>query len=116
MPAIALGTNSSILSSISNDFKYEDTFSRELSALGKSGDIFLPISTSGNSKNIVKAVKIAKDLNIKSIALTGLTGGELSSLCECIKVPSTNVARIQECHILIGHLICEIVEQEIFKP
>lgn len=115
IPAIALGTNSSILSSISNDFKYEDTFSRELSALGKSGDIFLPISTSGNSKNIVKAVKIAKDLNIKSIALTGLTGGELGSLCECIKVPSTNVARIQECHILIGHLICEIVEQEIFK-
>ncbi len=115
MPAIALGTNSSILSSISNDFKYEDTFSRELSALGKIGDIFLPISTSGNSKNIVKAVKIAKDLNIKSIALTGLTGGELGSLCECIKVPSTNVARIQECHILIGHLICEIVEQEIFK-
>lgn len=115
IPAITLGTNSSILSSISNDFKYEDTFSRELSALGKSGDIFLPISTSGNSKNIVNAVKIAKELSIKPIALTGLTGGELSSLCECIKVPSTNVARVQECHILIGHLICEIVEQEIFK-
>ena len=90
-------------------------FSRELSALGKVV-IFLLVSTSGNSKKYCESCKIAKDLNIKSIALTGLTGGELSSLCECIKVPSTNVARIQECHILIGHLICEIVEQEIFKP
>lgn len=115
IPALALGTNSSIMSSIGNDFKYDYSFSRELIALGSPKDIFIPISTSGNSKNIVNAVKIAKDLGIKTIALTGKTGGKLNLLCECIKVPSNSVPRIQECHILIGHLICEITENEIFE-
>ena len=115
LPAIALGTNSSIMSAISNDFDYKNIFSRELHALGSSKDIFIPITTSGNSKNLIEAVKIANNKGLKSIAITGATGGALNELCECIKVPSTNVARIQECHIMIGHLLCQIAEDEIFK-
>ena len=115
LPAIALGTNSSIMSAISNDYDYKNIFSRELDALGSNKDIFIPITTSGNSKNLIEAVKIANNKGLKSIAITGATGGALNELCECIKVPSTNVARIQECHIMIGHLLCQIAEDEIFK-
>jgi D-sedoheptulose 7-phosphate isomerase len=115
LPAIALGTNSSVMSAISNDYDYKNIFSRELHALGSNKDIFIPITTSGNSKNLIEAVKIANNKGLKSIAITGATGGALNELCECIKVPSTNVARIQECHIMIGHLLCQIAEDEIFK-
>ena len=115
LPAIALATNSSNMSAISNDYDYENIFARELYALASNKDIFIPISTSGNSKNLIKAVKTANNKGIKIIALTGATGGTLSELCECIKVPSTNVARIQECHILIGHLLCQIAEEGVFK-
>ena len=116
LPAIALGTNSSSMSAISNDYNYKDVFSRELEALASEKDIFIPISTSGNSTNLIEAVKTAKIKGMKIIAFTGETGGALNELCECIKVPSSNVARIQECHILIGHLCCQIVEKKIFKP
>lgn len=116
LPAIALGTNSSNMSAISNDYDYKNIFSRELSALASNKDIFIPITTSGNSKNLIEAVITANDKGLKSVALTGATGGALVKLCECIKVPSTNVPRIQECHILIGHLLCQIAEEEIFKP
>lgn len=115
LPAIALGTNNSTMSAISNDYNYTNVFSRELFALGCDKDIFIPISTSGNSKNIIEAVKTAKTKGIKTFALTGATGGVLNQLCECIKVPSINTARIQECHILIGHLLCQIVEEGMFK-
>lgn len=115
LPAIALATNSSNMSAISNDYDYENIFSRELYALASNKDIFIPISTSGHSKNLIKAVKTANNKGLKIIALTGATGGTLSELCECIKVPSTNVPRIQECHILIGHLLCQIAEEGIFK-
>jgi D-sedoheptulose 7-phosphate isomerase len=115
LPAIALGTNSSVMSAISNDYDYKNIFSRELHALGSNKDIYIPITTSGNSKNLIEAVKIANNKGLKSIAITGATGGTLNELCECIKVPSTNVARIQECHIMIGHLLCQIAEDEIFK-
>lgn len=114
LPAIALGTNSSNLSAISNDYDFKNIFSRELSALGSSNDIFIPISTSGKSKNLIEAVKTAKTKGLKIVALTGASGGDLKNLCECIKVPSENVARIQECHIFIGHLFCHIVEKELF--
>lgn len=116
LPAVALGTNSSSMSAISNDYNYKDVFSRELEALASNKDIFIPISTSGNSTNLIEAVKTAKIKGIKIVAFTGETGGALNELCECIKVPSTNVARIQECHILIGHLCCQIVEKNIFRP
>tara|TARA_X000000950_G_scaffold277409_1_gene366761 strand:+ start:734 stop:1324 length:591 start_codon:yes stop_codon:yes gene_type:complete len=114
LPAIALGTNSSSMSAIANDYNFKDVFSRELEALASKKDIFIPITTSGNSINLIEAVKVAKIKEMKIMAFTGETGGALNDLCECIKVPSTNVARIQECHILIGHLFCQIVEENIF--
>jgi D-sedoheptulose 7-phosphate isomerase len=116
LPAIALGTNNSSMSAIGNDYGYESVFSRELDALGNESDIFIPITTSGNSPNLIEAVKIANKRNIKIIALTGKTGGALDRMCECIKVPSTDVPRIQESHILIGHILCQIAEEGIFKP
>jgi len=115
LPAITLGTNSSNISAIANDYNYENVFSRELDALGSSKDMFIPITTSGNSKNIIKAVKTANQKSIRTIALTGESGGAIKEFCECIKVPSTNVPRIQECHILIGHILCQIAEDAIFK-
>jgi D-sedoheptulose 7-phosphate isomerase len=115
LPALALGTNSSNMSSIANDYGYKNVFSRELEALGGKRDLFIPISTSGNSKNLIEAVNVANKKGLKSIALTGATGGALNKICDCIKVPSTEVPRIQECHILIGHLLCQIAEEKIFK-
>ena len=116
LPAIALGTNSSNMSAIGNDYGYENVFARELDALGSKGDIFIPITTSGNSPNLIEAVKIASDRKLKTIALTGKTGGALGSMCECLKIPSSNVPRVQESHILIGHILCQIAEEGIFKP
>jgi D-sedoheptulose 7-phosphate isomerase len=116
LPAIALGTNSSNMSAIGNDYGYENVFARELDALGSKGDIFIPITTSGNSPNLIEAVKIASDRKLKTIALTGETGGALGSMCECLKIPSSNVPRVQESHILIGHILCQIAEEGIFKP
>jgi len=116
LPAIALGTNSSNMSAIGNDYGYENVFGRELDALGSKGDIFIPITTSGNSPNLIEAVKIASDRKLKTIALTGETGGALGSMCECLKIPSSNVPRVQESHILIGHILCQIAEEGIFKP
>jgi D-sedoheptulose 7-phosphate isomerase len=115
LPALALGTNSSNMSSIANDYGYKNVFSRELEALGSKRDLFIAISTSGNSKNLIEAVNSANKKGLKSIALTGATGGALNKICDCIKVPSTEVPRIQECHILIGHLLCQIAEEKIFK-
>ena len=83
--------------------------------MGSKRDLFIPISTSGNSKNLIEAVNAANKKGLKSVALTGATGGALNNICDCIKVPSTEVPRIQECHILIGHLLCQIAEEKIFK-
>jgi D-sedoheptulose 7-phosphate isomerase len=116
LSAIALGTNSSNMSAIGNDYGYENVFSREIYALGSKNDIFIPITTSGNSLNLIEAVKVAKQKEMKIIAMTGQSGGDLDQICQCIKVPSTDVPRIQECHILIGHLLCQIAEEGIFKP
>ena len=115
LPAIALGTNCSNLSAIGNDYDFVNIFSRELYALGSHKDIFIPITTSGNSKNLVEAVNTANFKGLKVVALTGASGGALNEICECIKVPSTSVPRIQECHILIGHLLCQIAEEGVFK-
>jgi D-sedoheptulose 7-phosphate isomerase len=115
LPAVALGTNSSNMTAIANDYAYKNVFARELYALGNKKDIFIPISTSGNSENLIEAVNIANEKGLKSVALTGATGGALNNICDCIKVPSTEVPRIQECHILIGHLLCQIAEEKIFK-
>ncbi len=114
LPSIALGTNSSNITAIANDYGYEEVFSREIIAIGKEGDILIPISTSGNSKNILKAIKSAKDKQIKVIGLTGKNGGEMKNLCDLILVPSESTEKIQESHIMIGHIICSIVEYEYF--
>ncbi|EAH5448038.1 TPA_asm: D-sedoheptulose 7-phosphate isomerase [Campylobacter jejuni] len=113
--SIALTTDTSVLTAIGNDYGYENLFARQVQAQGVKGDVFIGISTSGNSKNILKALELCKQKEIISIGLTGVSGGEMNKLCDyCIKVPSTCTPRIQEAHILIGHIICAIVEEELF--
>ena len=113
LPAIALTTDTSILTALGNDYGYEVIFSRQLEGLGKKGDIVVGISTSGNSKNVIAGVKKAKALGIKSISLTGCKGGKLAELCDInLIVPSNKTARIQESHICIAHSICELVENQ----
>ncbi|EGS8944794.1 D-sedoheptulose 7-phosphate isomerase [Campylobacter jejuni] len=113
--SIALTTDTSILTAIGNDYGYENLFARQVQAQGVKGDIFIGISTSGNSKNILKALDLCKQKGIISIGLSGANGGDMNELCDyCIKVPSTCTPRIQEAHILIGHIICAIVEEELF--
>jgi|UniRef100_A0A7C5KCF2 D-sedoheptulose 7-phosphate isomerase len=112
--AIALTTDTSIITAISNDFGYENVFARQIEALGETGDVFLAISTSGNSKNLIKALRIAQLYRISTISLTGMSGNEMEKLSDiCISVPSRKVPRIQECHIMIAHIICEMVEKNL---
>ena len=115
LASIVLGANNSAISAIGNDYGYEKVFARELSGVAKVSDVFIPISTSGNSPNVLEAVEQANMLGLATVALTGKGGGELAKLCECLRVPSSNTARIQECHIMIGHIVCGIVEQRYFK-
>ena len=116
LPAIALTVNTSILTAIANDYGYEEIFKRQLEALAKKNDILLGISTSGNSPNVIKAIKTAKKLGLATIALSGSGGGQLSkSAAFCITVPSKNTARIQESHIAIAHIICELAENMLQK-
>ncbi len=114
LAAIALTTDSSIITAAANDYSFEDIFTRQISALGNNGDVLYAISTSGKSKNIIKAIKIAKKCRMKIIGLTGRTGGHMNKMCDVIiKTPSVNPARIQEMHIAIGQIICDIVENSI---
>jgi D-sedoheptulose 7-phosphate isomerase len=111
LPAIALSTDTSILTSISNDYNFNQIFSRQIEGIGQSGDIFFGITTSGNSKNILKAIKEARNKKIKIIILTGKKGNYLKKYSDiCIVAPSNNTQIIQEIHITILHIICEIVE------
>ncbi len=111
---MALTTNTSILTAIGNDFGFDEIFSRQVRAYADKDDIVIAISTSGKSKNVLKAVKEATVRGAMTIGLTGGTGGELASICDhCIVVPSEDVQRIQECHILISHIVCDLVEQMI---
>ncbi|WP_457561092.1 D-sedoheptulose 7-phosphate isomerase [Caminibacter sp.] len=113
LPAIALTTDTSALTAISNDYGFEYVFSRQIKGLGNEGDVLIAISTSGNSKNIIQAVKTAKDKNIKIITLTGRDGGKISAIGDVnIVVPSDNTPRIQEMHIMIGHMICEMIDRD----
>ncbi|MEL0161140.1 MAG: SIS domain-containing protein, partial [Deltaproteobacteria bacterium] len=102
LPSLALGTNNSALSAIGNDYGFEQVFARELRGIAQPNDVFIGISTSGNSPNILAAVQVAKELSLRQMAWTGQTGGKLADQCECLRVPSTETARIQECHILVG--------------
>jgi D-sedoheptulose 7-phosphate isomerase len=115
LPAIALTTDTSILTAIGNDYGYDKLFSRQLQAQSKEGDVFIGISTSGNSKNVVEAVNVAKECGVTSIVLCGESGAlkELADIAIC--APSNCTPYIQECHICIGHMICAIVEKQIFS-
>ena len=113
--SIALTTDTSIITAIGNDYGYDKLFSRQIQAQGSAGDVFIGISTSGNSANLVEALRMCGQKGIKTIGLTGFTGGKMDSMCDlCIKVPSGETPRIQESHILIGHIICCIVEEKLF--
>ena len=114
LPSLALGTNSSNLSAIANDYGYDQVFKREIEALGKKNDILIGVSTSGNSPNVIEAVKAANKIGIKTYCLTGISGGLLNNLCSCLKIPSDSTDKIQECHIMIGHIICCLVEINFF--
>jgi D-sedoheptulose 7-phosphate isomerase len=115
LPALALSVNSSCVTAIGNDYGFDQVFSRQLEALARPGDVAMGISTSGNSANIVRAMSTARKIGLKTIALTGRSGGNLRNEVDyCICVPSDETPRIQECHILIGHIISELVEREIF--
>ena len=115
LASIALGTNASAISAICNDYGYEHVFARELQSIGSPNDVVILISTSGNSQNILLAAKVAVENNISVFGLTGQHGGQLAQLCECVTVPSSETARIQECHILIGHIIVEIAEMSFVE-
>jgi D-sedoheptulose 7-phosphate isomerase len=109
--SIAFTTNTSIITAVGNDFTFDEIFSRQVIAHIDPGDVAVGISTSGRSKNVIKAIREAKRLGAKTVGLTGSTGGDLAGLCDhSVRVPSTNTQRIQECHILIGHIICGLVE------
>ena len=115
LPALALHTNTSSLTALSNDYSYEQSFSKQIEAFANEGDIVVGISTSGNSKNVIEALKQAGEKKALTVALTGQSGGEVAQHADILlSVPSTNVARIQESHILIGHIICEMVESTLF--
>jgi D-sedoheptulose 7-phosphate isomerase len=115
LASIALGTNNSGLTAMGNDYGYESIFSRELEALGKPEDVLIGITTSGSSPNIIKGVDAAKKIGITTFILTGQSGGKLKGLANCVHIPSNDTARIQECHILVGHIICGFVEKAMFK-
>lgn len=114
LASVALATNNSAISAIGNDYGYEQVFARELQAIAKPEDVFIAISTSGNSANILAAVSVAKKIGVATVGWTGESGGLLKQMCECICIPSIETARIQECHILIGHILCGLVEAAYF--
>lgn len=115
LASLTLGTNNSNISAIGNDYGYEQVFSRELEAVAKANDVFIGLSTSGNSANILLAVNKAISLGIQVVCLTGRTGGQLLDICQCLRIPSDVTAHIQECHITIGHIVCGLVESICFS-
>jgi D-sedoheptulose 7-phosphate isomerase len=117
LPALALHGNSSAVTAIGNDYGFDLIFARQMEALGKAGDVAVGISTSGNSRNVLRALEVAKSKSIYTIALTGGNGGAMKNLADCtICIPSEETPRIQECHILTGHIICEIAEEMLLDP
>ena len=113
--AEALHVNSSYMTAVSNDYGFEYTYSRMLEAIGKKGDVLIALSTSGNSENVVNAVKMANSLGMLSVGMSGATGGKIRDLCQHnIIIPSSNTARIQEAHIIVGHIFCQIIEEKLF--
>lgn len=113
--AEALHVNSSYMTAVSNDYGFESTYSRMLEAIGKKGDVLIALSTSGNSENVVNAVKMANSLDMLSVGMSGGKGGKIKDFCQHnIIIPSSNTARIQEAHIIVGHIFCQIIEDKLF--
>ncbi len=116
LPALALTTDTSVLTSISNDYDFSEIFVKQIKALGRKGDISLGISTSGNSPNVVKGLEVSRGLGIRAVALTGNDGGKAAKVADLLLVvPSDQVPRIQEAHGLFGHILCELVDHILFK-
>ena len=116
LPAEALHCNTSYITAVANDYSYDVIYSRLIKGIGKAGDVLVGLSTSGNSKNIINAFEVAKQKGMITIGFTGATGGNMISITDrLINVPSTDTPRIQESHILLGHIICQLVEEEYFK-
>lgn len=114
--AEALHVNSSYMTAVSNDYGFEYTYSRMLEAIGKKGDVLIALSTSGNSENVVNAIKMANSLEMLSVGMSGASGGKIKELCQHnIIIPSSNTARIQEAHIIVGHIFCQIIEEKLFE-
>jgi D-sedoheptulose 7-phosphate isomerase len=115
LPALALSVNTSCVTAIGNDYGFDQVFSRQIEAIGRAGDVAIGISTSGNSANVLRGLETARKLGIHTVAFAGCTGGKMKGVAEyCICAPSNETPRIQECHILIGHVISELAEQTIF--
>jgi D-sedoheptulose 7-phosphate isomerase len=115
LPAEALHCNTSYLTAVANDYGYDVVYSRMIDGIGQQGDVLIGLSTSGNSANIIKAFEVAKEKQMVTVAFTGLTGGQMKSICDhLINVPSADTPRIQESHIMIGHIICQLVEEKYF--
>jgi D-sedoheptulose 7-phosphate isomerase len=115
LPAIALTTDSSILTAIGNDYGYDRVFARQVEALGVAGDVLVAISTSGNSPNVVAAIEAARGQGLATIGFTGQGGGRMAALCDvCIRIPSTSTPRIQEGHEVLGHALCALIEATLF--
>nr|WP_245924346.1 D-sedoheptulose 7-phosphate isomerase [Niveispirillum cyanobacteriorum] len=115
LAAIALTTDTSILTAISNDYGYDYSFARQIEALGREGDVLFALSTSGRSKNIVRALAACKERGVKTVGFTGSTGSDMQALCDhCLCIPSAHTPRIQEGHEVLGHMICGLIEQRIF--
>lgn len=114
--AEALHVNTSYLTAVANDYSYDEVYARYLKGVGNSGDVLIAFSTSGNSKNVLRAIEVANEIGVTVVGFTGSNNGKMDEVCNYIlKVPSSNTARIQECHIMLGHLICEQVESLMFK-
>ena len=113
--AEAIHVNSSYITAVANDYGYESTYARMVEAAGREGDMFVGISTSGNSPNVVKAMKKANEIGMLTIGFTGRDGGKIKEMCDIIiRIPSNDTPRIQEAHILVGHIVCQLIEEEIF--
>ena len=115
LPSEALHCNSSYITAVGNDYGYEHIYSRMIKGIGQKGDILVGLSTSGNSTNIINAFEIAREKGMVIIGFTGLSGGKMKTQCDyLLNVPSSDTPRIQECHITLGHIICQLVEEELF--
>lgn len=117
LPAEALHCNTSYLTAVANDYSFDDIYSRLIDGIGEEGDILIGLSTSGNSTNIIKAFETSKQKKMITVGFTGETGGKMKALSDhLINIPSADTPRIQESHIMVGHIICELVEQKYFTP